>query len=42
MEPSIIVLYKDKRLTKNLDKIENFSIVLDNSNFLILKNNTSN
>lgn len=42
LEPNIIVLFKDKRLTKNLDKIENFSIVLDNSNFLILKNNANN
>ena len=42
LEPNIIVLFKDKRLTKNLDKIENFSTVLDNSNFLILKNNVNN
>ena len=37
LEPNIIVLFKDKRLTKNLSKIENFLIVLDNSNFLILQ-----
>ncbi len=37
LEPNIIVLFKDERLTKNLNEIENFSIVLDNSNFLILQ-----
>ena len=42
LEPNIIVLFKDKRLTKNLDKIKNFPTVLENSNFLILKNNANN
>ena len=42
LEPNIIVLFKDERLTKNLDKIKNFPTVLENSNFLILKNNANN
>ncbi len=43
LEPNFVVLSKDKRITKNLDKIKNFSNVLDNSNFLILqKSNTNN
>ena len=42
LEPNIIVLFKDERLTKNLDKVKNFPTVLENSNFLILKNNANN
>ncbi len=40
LEPDIIVLVKDYRLDKNINKIENFSINFENSNFIILKKNS--
>ncbi len=39
LEPDIIVLVKDYRLDKNINKIKNFSINFENSNFIILKKN---
>ena len=39
LEPDIIVLAKDYRLDKNINKIENFSINFENTNFIILKKN---
>ncbi len=39
LEPDIIVLVKDYRLDKNINKVKNFSINFENSNFIILKKN---
>ena len=39
LEPDIIVLAKDYRLDKNINKIKNFSINFENTNFVILKKN---
>ena len=37
LEPDIIVLTKDSKLTKNLLMLKNFFIEFENSNFVILK-----